>query len=102
MCELDDLVKKEYEQIKKQRGTLVDVAKKTARRYTDNAVEKVVERLSPNKKKEYWKAIEDVNINYNQTSWIRMALIRKLEQQIDNIPPPTHKMTREPNKKAAK
>ena len=40
LCELDDLVRKEYEE--KKKGTLEDVAKVTARKYIDTAVDTVL------------------------------------------------------------
>ena len=58
--------------------------------------------MSKDEKTEYRKGIEDAYINPSQTSWIKMALIRKLQRQVATITPPTHKMNPEPNKKAAK
>ena len=54
--------------------------------------------MTKDEKTEYWKGIEDAYINPSQTSWIKMALIRKLQRQVNTIAPPTHKMNSEPSK----
>ena len=88
------MVRKQYEKLKKQNGTPEDAAKVCIRRYVDTAVDTVLKRMTPDEKTEYWKGIEGVYIKPSQTSWIKMALIRKLQRQVANITPM--------NKKAAK
>ena len=98
LSELDSMVRKEYEELKKQKGTPEDAAKVCIRRYVDTAVDTVLKRMTKDEKTEYWKGIKDAYINPSQTSWIKMALIRKLQRQVANM----MRMNREPSKKAAK
>ena len=52
--ELDEPVKSEYEQIKRQRGSLADVAKEAARRYANNADSSIA--ISSKSSRSIWKA----------------------------------------------
>ena len=68
LSELDSMVRKQYEELKKQNGTPEDAAKVCIRRYVDTAVDTVLKRMTPDEKTEYWKGIEDAYINLSQTS----------------------------------
>ena len=54
--------------------------------------------MTKDEKTEYWKGIEEAYINRSETSWIKMAVIRKLQRQVANMT----LMNQEPNKKAVK